>query len=1348
MRKNRRKISINQRAAARRQVSARAMALTILAAACAPSIRAQVNPQGMTVSRGEVTATVNGSRLDITASHNAVIDWQSFNIGAGNTTTFHQPGANSVVWNRINDSNPSQIWGSLNANGWVVLMNQNGFYFGPNASINVGGFVATTASVIPPPDVAGGMWTFTGLPASGQIINHGSINVAKGGSLFLISEHIENRGTLSAPEGTIDLYAGKEVLLSERPDGRGLSASVQLPEGSVDNLGRITAPGGEIALRARVVNQGGVIQADSVRTKNGVIELIASDAINLSKDSLITADGDTAAGAGLSDAGKITIQSAGEFNDAGGSRIQALGGAEGGNGGQMELSATRFPALNTSLDATARDGWTSGSLLFDPYDIELAANLGNASSPESVHSTDSPNNPGDLLTLDVTRAFQTFSNIRLQASHNITLRNNTTWDLPTTTQKSAGNLALEAGNNVIFGDNSRLSAGAWNVSFTAGADFSQASVPFISGKGGIYINGAPPDSNGTAPNFKGALESTSGNITLNAGHEVRVGGGYIRTTAGGATKGNIRITTGDGDVSSGTFNSTYDYSNRGYVVSAQGLGGIGTANGGSVTIHAGQDILSFTAYIGAFGAPAANVTLDAKRDVKGFFLVRNGFGSIDAGRDVGNPSPAATLGLISGGWTVHGKRDVYINEVFNPNGSLNENRLLGAGNVKFQFDYAPDAFAKITGDNSVQLVGNGVLHTTGNSTRQPIYPPNLEVTAGTGGVTLGNDVTLAPAAAGTLKITTTDGGSLQSADGKYAQLIMSDSGSKDYTTFATGHAATPLHAPTADHPEGEGKVILDINGDLKNLFFRSPMAASMFVDGDVKNFAFEGQNLSINDVTTLTIGGNYSSRSDRTTQKLTDVPDLFVLADPTVATNPELGARLSYNDKTGELTVQGILTPDELAFLQNPTQFKINPATNDRDLGLDGLPIVIPAHFSADFDGLALLAKNTRDIPASGLAQAGMQVGGPGSFVISAKNMDLGVSQGIRSVGALKNSSLATIPGAGASIIITLGGNLDVTSSQIASFNGGSISATAQGYMNVGSPDSFTSDDTPKGIYTAHGGNLDLLAGGDILVSGSRIATYDGGNVSVTSTDGNVNAGAGAKGFFSVTTSAVNDDGAVENRNDRFFGSGIMTLTRADGNARVGNVTVKAGKNIEAGAGGILQIPFNTANQNDAALSLDAGGDIVSKNSGFFARNIDVKAGGSVVGLVVAVGNINLHAAENVSVTALAGGSATVSGGGNVSGSIIGGGNVSVAGTEVSAAVISTGGSASSSGESSASTSGAFSSVAATGAQKTTDTADKTVAAQAANVADDEEEKKKRTGAKAPALQRRVSRVTVILPRS
>src|SRR6266568_1820343 len=332
---------------------------------------ARANPQGMTVSSGTANATQHGSQLTIQASQNSVINWQSFNIRPGETTTFLQPSARSVVWNRIFDQNPSQIWGHLNANGYVVLMNQNGFYFGPNSVINVGGFLATVAPLPPPEPGGGSMWQFNGAPPAASIVNYGRITASSGSSVYLIAERVENHGQIVAREGTIGLQAGKEVLIADA---------------------------GTIALHAQVVNQGGLIQANSVRQQNGIIELVGSEAVNLGAGSVLRANGDANA---VSDGGRVTIQSAGRFSDTPASQIDVSGGRLGGNGGQVEISAVQMPAVESHLDGAAKPHWKGGSLLLDPTDIILGTEGNGSAGSGTVNSTDGP----DTLRLNVNSAF-------------------------------------------------------------------------------------------------------------------------------------------------------------------------------------------------------------------------------------------------------------------------------------------------------------------------------------------------------------------------------------------------------------------------------------------------------------------------------------------------------------------------------------------------------------------------------------------------------------------------------------------------------------------------------------------------------------------------------------------------------------------------------------------------------------------------------------------------------------------------------------------------------------------------------------------------------------------------------
>src|SRR5258708_29567280 len=123
-------------------------------------IEARANPLGPTVSQGTAAVTSQGSHLTIQTSDRAFINWQGFNIGLGQTTTFVQPSSTSLVWNYITDPNPSQILGNLNANGYVVLQNPSGFYIGGQAAITAHGLIMSTAPM-PMPDLSGGgAWSF------------------------------------------------------------------------------------------------------------------------------------------------------------------------------------------------------------------------------------------------------------------------------------------------------------------------------------------------------------------------------------------------------------------------------------------------------------------------------------------------------------------------------------------------------------------------------------------------------------------------------------------------------------------------------------------------------------------------------------------------------------------------------------------------------------------------------------------------------------------------------------------------------------------------------------------------------------------------------------------------------------------------------------------------------------------------------------------------------------------------------------------------------------------------------------------------------------------------------------
>ena len=572
---------------------------------CQP--QAKANPSGGTVSQGSAQITGMGSpSVTINqTSVNAFINWNSFNIGAGETTTFNQPSSSSVTWNYINDPNnpsASSLNGNLNANGYVVLQNPSGFAVGGLAAISTHGLVMTTASTPNLDLCAGGAWAFDAPPPAAKIVNCGQINIAGGGSAYLIASDIENNGAITAPNGKIGLYAGQQVLVSMSPDGRSLSAQVTLPEGSVDNQGNLIANAGSIAAQAQVVNQNGLVQANSVRNVNGTIELVAGSAANLGASSVISAQGD---GRAASDGGVVTIKSGNSFSDQSGSAINISGGRQGGNGGSVEISAPSMAALNTKIIGRAQPGWTGGKVLLDPDYIVLdgfgsdSVNVNGSSG--SVLAGDSP---GGTLYLDVgtsdygysDSAFIGLSQITLQAKFDISLDYGTAWNLSASTGQSSGQLNLQAGGNIIFRDGSKISgANNWSVSLQAGYDFVHNAVQ--SGVGSIYIG----DYDGLNPlDNSGSIQTAAGGISLTAGQDIMVGSGGVTTINGGS----IYVTAINGSVNTGTSTAGYDYlTSAPYYAPSANLGGISTAAGGNVTINAGADVISFPAATPAAGDP-------------------------------------------------------------------------------------------------------------------------------------------------------------------------------------------------------------------------------------------------------------------------------------------------------------------------------------------------------------------------------------------------------------------------------------------------------------------------------------------------------------------------------------------------------------------------------------------------------------------------------------------------------------------------------------------------------------------------------------------------------------------------
>ncbi|GLQ91422.1 YDG domain-containing protein [Dyella acidisoli] len=342
------------------------LSLPLLAFAAAPSpgavttsaaltstsaVAANALPTGGQVTNGAGHLAQRGDTLTITQqSQNLSLNWQTFNIGSQSTVDFVQPDASAIAVNRIADTNGSQIFGHLNANGQVFLINPNGVLFGQGAQVNVGGLVASTLDVNDSA-LGSGSLSFSGT-GKGSVTNLGTINVTGGGYAALLGNQVSNQGAIHAQLGSVALAGGSAVTLNFGGDKL---VSVRVDQSTLNALAQngqlIEADGGNVwmtagareSLLASAVNNTGTIEAQTVQNQHGHIMLL-----------------------GGMDAGTVSV----------GGTLDASA-PNGGSGGQIETSAAKVRVANSAKITTAALLGLSGTWLIDPNDFTIAPSGGD-----------------------------------------------------------------------------------------------------------------------------------------------------------------------------------------------------------------------------------------------------------------------------------------------------------------------------------------------------------------------------------------------------------------------------------------------------------------------------------------------------------------------------------------------------------------------------------------------------------------------------------------------------------------------------------------------------------------------------------------------------------------------------------------------------------------------------------------------------------------------------------------------------------------------------------------------------------------------------------------------------------
>jgi filamentous hemagglutinin family protein len=332
------------------------------------------NPTGGTVVGGDGNGTINGSGTPVTTinqrGNRIIINWTDFSIGAGEVTRFVQPSSTSWALNRIISGNPSMIYGTLQANGHVMVLNQNGILVGAGGKIDTKGFVASTLDLRDSAFMKGGTLTLSG-NSTASVRNEGTIQ-ALGGDVFLIGNTVENSGTISAPQGTVGLAAGSSVKLVQAGNER-ISVLAGNANGAaangVHNVGTVEGASAELKaaggnIYALAINNEGVVRANSIVNQGGHVYLRASGG-NIQNSGTISANkADGSGGTVILDGGHNADNASTVVNSG---TIEARGDAAGTKGGKVQIVGDHVGLLDHAVVDVSGDTGGGTALIGGDY---------------------------------------------------------------------------------------------------------------------------------------------------------------------------------------------------------------------------------------------------------------------------------------------------------------------------------------------------------------------------------------------------------------------------------------------------------------------------------------------------------------------------------------------------------------------------------------------------------------------------------------------------------------------------------------------------------------------------------------------------------------------------------------------------------------------------------------------------------------------------------------------------------------------------------------------------------------------------------------------------------------------
>ncbi|MDA1048791.1 MAG: filamentous hemagglutinin N-terminal domain-containing protein, partial [Verrucomicrobia bacterium] len=1082
-------------------------------------------PSGATVVHGTVDLQQQGNdalRI-LQGSQSAIVNWQSFDIGAGALVDIVQPNIDSALLSRIVGGNPSEILGSLNANGHLFLVNPNGIIFGKDSTVDVHALIASTLDIADSAFLSGNI-SFTG-DSEAAVINLGSINAESFAAL--IGGKVSNAGSIISRGGDAALLAADAILEVGEASGGKITLDLSgLLGGTADNSGSIdvassTTQGGGATILGEQVAVSGTVDASGA-TGGGLVRIggdYQGQNANLSNAQTTNISGTISADSSLNgDGGRVIIWADGVTTFIG--DLSATGSGSG-SGGFAEVSGKNILNFEGSVDLSSASG-VSGTLLLDPTNITIKDVVSHTSITGSTTLEPSAA-AGSVISLSTLNTALASSNVIIQTSAG--------------GGSETGNISVDSGL-AITGSN--------DLTITADGDITMISGSINLGSGDLSVTAGNTRTDGTILLFSSI---TVGDLVLVADDAIQVTGAVDVSNGGGTISGTVSQTAGSVTINNITTPATISSSTNNGNVTIQGSGNLSINS-----ITAGTAQVSVTSTAGSVIDHASDTTADITADTV----------ILSAATGLGSSAAIELASAISISASSTGSGNIDIDHVADASTSITTIVQTGTGNILF--DQTGSQALAIT-NNATAAAGNLTLTTDGTfALASTSVTGDMSLTSSgaitdTGTITVSGTTTLASGAANDITFDTASNnfGTVITTNGNNVILVDTNAIALGASTVSGNFGVTAGGAitdsgilavtGTSSFTAGANAITLDSANDFTGAVSLSNTGSNNVIIDDANNLTLGtvtvGGNFTVDNVGTITQSGvvTVSGNTVLDNQDGTDASITLTNAanafTGTVTFTTDTGSNVSLTDTTA-LDLQSGLSINDLTIEAGGAITQSGALTVAGDSSFTaGANAITLTQAANDFTGAVSLSNSgTNDVGVTDANAIDLGTIGVG------QNLAVTASGAITDTGVLTIGGTSTFDNSGGSnAAIDLGSSSTFTGNVTFTTDAGSdVTINDSTAFVIQSGLNVNNLNLTAGGAVTDAGNIDIDGTLTVSATGQTVAlggtgndltgnvTLTGGAVTLVDTTATAIAGITATGALSVTSGgAITQSGVITN---------------------------------------------------------------------------------------------------------------------------------------------------------------------------------------------------------------------------